>query len=442
MEDICYFVVREAEKRGSEYTEAYVTKNKEAEVFIENNDLKQSKYHNSSRLGIRVFVNGSLGFASINTLKKERILEAVIQAIKLAGISPADKFNSMPEKSKINFLSGIYDVKAESFSLSDAVKMTADMLIAAKSFDDRVSVDNGNFTSSVMTHAILNSNGIKAEETLSSFFWSIMGMAVNNNEVSNFDFQFGGTHHVKDIDVFSTGRDFAETIVNSLGAQRIASFKGKMLLTPSAATELLQDLLACSINSSAVQKRTSKFEGKVGMSVASNLLAVEDDATNTNGLGSSSFDREGLQHGRNILIENGILRKLIYNTYTANKDNTKSTANAGGSPKSPPIVSTTNIIVGPGKSNIDSLISEIDRGVMINRFSGNVNPVSGDFSGVVKGGHYIRNGNNKCAVKEVMVAGNMFDALFDLIGISKERKVLADSIFPYMLFDNISFTAG
>jgi PmbA protein len=442
MEDICYFVVREAEKRGSEYTEAYVTKNKEAEVFIENNDLKQSKYHNSSRLGIRVFVNGSLGFASINTLKKERILEAVIQAIKLAGISPADKFNSMPEKSKINFLSGIYDVKAESFSLSDAVKMTADMLIAAKSFDDRVSVDNGNFTSSVMTHAILNSNGIKAKETLSSFFWSIMGMAVNNNEVSNFDFQFGGTHHVKDIDVFSTGREFAETIVNSLGAQRIASFKGKMLLTPSAATELLQDLLACSINSSAVQKRTSKFEGKVGMSVASNLLTVEDDATNTNGLGSSSFDREGLQHGRNILIENGILRKLIYNTYTANKDNTKSTANAGGSPKSPPIVSTTNIIVGPGKSNIDSLISEIDRGVMINRFSGNVNPVSGDFSGVVKGGHYIRNGNNKCAVKEVMVAGNMFDALFDLIGISKERKVLADSIFPYMLFDNISFTAG
>jgi PmbA protein len=442
MEDICYFVVREAEKRGSEYTEAYVIKNKEAEVFIENNDLKQSKYHNSSRLGIRVFVNGSLGFASINTLKKERILEAVIQAIKLAGISPADKFNSMPEKSKINFLSGIYDVKAESFSLSDAVKMTADMLIAAKSFDDRVSVDNGNFTSSVMTHAIVNSNGIKAEETLSSFFWSIMGMAVNNNEVSNFDFQFGGTHHVKDIDVFSTGREFAETIVNSLGAQRIASFKGKMLLTPSAATELLQDLLAGSINSSAVQKRTSKFEGKVGMSVASNLLTVEDDATNTNGLGSSSFDREGLQHGRNILIENGILRKLIYNTYTANKDNTKSTANAGGSPKSPPIVSTTNIIVGPGKSNIDSLISEIDRGVMINRFSGNVNPVSGDFSGVVKGGHYIRNGNNKCAVKEVMVAGNMFDALFDLIGISKERKVLADSIFPYMLFDNISFTAG
>lgn len=46
--------------------------------------------------------------------------------------------------------------------------------------------------------------------------------------------------------------------------------------------------------------------------------------------------------------------------------------------------------------------------------------------------------NNEYPVKEVMVvAGNIFDALYDLVGISKERKVLADSILPYMLFDNI-----
>ena len=52
-------------------------------------------------------------------------------------------------------------------------------------------------------------------------------------------------------------------------------------------------------------------------------------------------------------------------------------------------------------------------------------------------------GNNEYPVKEVMVvAGNIFDALYDLVDISKERKGLADSILPYMLFDNISFTAG
>lgn len=442
MEDVCSFAVREAEKRGAEYAEAYMTKSKESEVFIENNDLKQLKYHKNSGLGIRVFVDGSLGFSSVNVLEREPIKDAAMQAIKLARVSPADKFNSMPKEARIKFLEGIYDINAESFSLYDATKLAADMLVAAKSFDDRVSIDSGSFTSSVMTHALLNSNGVRAEETVSSFSWSIMGMAINDKEVSNFDFKFGSAHHVKDIDVFSTGREFAKTVVNSLGARKIDSFRGKMLLTPSAATELVQDVIANSINSYTVQKGASKFEGKIGTPVSSDLLTLEDDATNIDGLGSSSFDREGVPHRRNMIIENGILKKFIYDSYTANKDNTESTGNAGGSPKIPPIVSATNIVVKPGKSKLEDLISDMDRGIIVNRFSGNVNPVNGDFSGVVKGGHYVKNGDSEYAVKEVMVAGNVFDALHDLVGVSRERKVLADSILPYMLFENVSFTAG
>ena len=216
----------------------------------------------------------------------------------------------------------------------------------------------------------------------------------------------------------------------------------KCSLLLQAASELIQDVISSSINSHIVQKGASKFEGKIGKSVSSDLLTLEDDGVNINGLGSSSFDREGVPHRRNIIIENGILKKFIYNTYTANKENTESTGNAGGSPNTPPMVSTTNIVIKSGKSKLENLSSEMDKGIMINRFSGNVNPVNGDFSGVVKGGQYIKNGNIEYAVKEVMVAGNVFDALYDLTGISKERKLLADSILPYLLFENISFTAG
>src|SRR6185312_9225787 len=88
VEVICSFAVREAEKRGAEYAEAYMTKSKESEVFIENNDLKQLKYHKNSGLGIRVFVDGSLGFSSVNVLEREPIKDAAMQAIKLARVSP------------------------------------------------------------------------------------------------------------------------------------------------------------------------------------------------------------------------------------------------------------------------------------------------------------------------------------------------------------------
>jgi PmbA protein len=442
LEDICNFVLREAEKNGAHYCEAYGVSNKESEVFIENNDLKQSKSHRTGGLGIRVFVNGSLGFSSTNILKREHISNAVRQAIKLARVTPSDKYNSMPFSRTVKLLNGIYDRNSESFSAPDTVKMAVDMLDAAKSYDNRVSVDSGNFTSSVMTHALLNSNGVRTKETISAFSWSIMGMAIDGSEVSNFDFQFGGTHNVKDIDVRTTSREFGKSVVNSLGSKKIESFKGEMLLTPSAVTELILDVIAYSINSQTVQKEASKFKGQLGKTVSSDLLTLTDDATNVNGLGASSFDREGMPHKCNLIIEKGILKKFLYNTYTANKDHTESTSNAGGSPKSPPIVSTTNVIIKAGKSRAENLISEMDKGIIINRFSGNVNPVNGDFSGVVKGGQYIKKGNIEYAVKEVMVAGNVFDALNDLNGISKEQKILSDSILPYMRFENVSFTAG
>ncbi|MER3407992.1 MAG: hypothetical protein C4292_04340 [Nitrososphaera sp.] len=88
------------------------------------------------------------------------------------------------------------------------------------------------------------------------------------------------------------------------------------------------------------------------------------------------------------------------------------------------------------------MISEIKQGVLISRFSGNVNPVNGDFSGVVKGGRLVQRGELGGAVKEVMVAGNVFECLKNLTGVSKERKVIHSSILPYMRFAGVSFTGG
>jgi PmbA protein len=283
LEDICNFVLKEAEKKGANYCEAYGVSNKESEVFIENNDLKQSKSHRTGGLGIRVFINGSLGFSSTNILEREHISNAVTQAIKLARVSPSDKYNSMPFSRTVKLLNGIYDKNSESFNAPDTVKMAVDMLDAAKSYDNRISVDSGNFTSSVMTHALLNSNGVRTKETISAFSWSIMGMAIDGSEVSNFDFQFGGTHNVKDIDVRTTSREFGKSVVNSLGSKKIESFKGEMLLTPSAVTELILDVIAYSINSQTVQKEASKFKGQLGKTVSSDLLTLIDDATNVDG---------------------------------------------------------------------------------------------------------------------------------------------------------------
>jgi PmbA protein len=445
MLDLLHYAIKQAEIFGASDAEAYAATHNESEVFIENNDLKQAKSQSISSIGIRVVLDGSIGFYSINDLAKSRIRDGAAMAIKIAQASPRDRHNILPNRSrsKSKSIRGIYDRNSESFQTSDAARRAAEMLKAAKSYDSRVSVDSGNFSAQVATHALANSNGIELKERASVFSWSIMGMAIENTDISSFDYQVGGSHYVKDIDVSSTASEFAETVVKSLGTQKIEdSFKGEMLLTPMAANEMIEEVIAYAINSDALQKKSSHFAGKIGKQVASDLLTVEDDATNVDGLNASSFDREGVSHRRNVVIEKGILKKFLYNTYTASKDGVRSTGNAGGSTSSPPMVSTTNFLIKPMRSSIDTLISEIDKGILISRFSGNVNPVNGDFSGVVKGGRLIMHGTIQHAVKEVMVAGNVFEALRRLNGVSRERKVIYDSILPYMRFDGISFTTG
>jgi PmbA protein len=445
MLDILHYAIKQAETFGASDAEAYAATNNESEVFIESNDVKQAKSQSISSIGIRVVLDGSIGFYSINDLAKSRIRDGAAMAIKIAQASPRDRHNILPNRSrsKSKSIRGIYDRNSESFQTSDAAKRAAELLKAAKSYDSRVSVDSGNFSAQVATHALANSNGIELKERASVFSWSIMGMAIENTEISSFDYQVGGSHYVKDIDVSSTASEFAETVVKSLGTQKIEdSFKGEMLLTPMAANEMIEEVIAYAINSDALQKKSSQFAGKIGKQVASDLLTVEDDATNVDGLNASSFDREGVSHRRNVVIEKGILKKFLYNTYTASKDGVRSTGNAGGSTSSPPMVSTTNFLIKPMRSSIDTLISEIDKGILISRFSGNVNPVNGDFSGVVKGGRLIMHGTIQHAVKEVMVAGNVFEALRRLNGVSRERKVIYDSILPYLRFDGISFTTG
>lgn len=440
LDSICEFAVKEAEKSGATEAEAYAITNRESEVSIENNDIKQAKSHTIAGLGIRIFVNRRLGFSYANTLTQESIKRSVIRAVKVASICPEDKFNVLPlAPDKDIRRPKLFDKTAESFSVTECTTLASEMLKAAISIDNRVSVDSGNFTNSFMNHSIYNSNGVCHNEVITSFYWSILGMAIDGSDVSSFDVQTDGCHMLADVKVSTSAEILAQNTLNSLGAKKIDSFKGELILSPGAVSELLLETITHSINSDSVQKKTSGFQGKIEKIVSSTHLTIEDDPTDAKSLAAASFDREGVPHTRTKIIDSGVLKSFLYNTYTAAKDHVESTGNAAGGPNSPPVVSSTNLVISPGSRNLGTLIAEVNRGIVLNRFSGNVNPISGEFSGVVKGGHYILNGEIIFPVKEVMIAGNVFDALANITGISRERRCFSDSVLPHIRIENIAF---
>ena len=439
---VCKLAENSAIRAGADDVEAYTSLDKEVEVFIERNDIKLGKAHTKSILGVRVFKNKAAGFAATNYLSMESIKEVAINAVKMAKTAPADKFNILAEKSKPKLLQGIYDREAEGFTAEEALKKAILMLKTAKNYDRRITVDSGVFNTTVSHNAIRNSCGIEVSEKVSTFSWAIVGMAVDGRDISNFDYQTSGTHNVKDINVENTAEEFAENVVGSLGAKRVESFKGCVVLSPEAVADVIVTPIVTSTNANSVQKGMSKFASKLGKKVANKSLTVTDDGTFTEGLAASSFDREGVPHRPLKIIENGVLKYFMYNTYTAAKDQVKSTGHATGGGRASPSVGPTNIIVKQGREKLGSIVKDIKKGMLVTRFSGNVSAVSGDFSGVVKGGFIIEDGEKKHAVKETLIGGNIYRNLNDVQAISKERKMVGTMLLPYLCVQNVSITAG
>jgi PmbA protein len=442
LSNACELAEKAAIKAGADEAEAYASLEREVEVFIERNDIKLGKAHSKATLGVRLFKKKSLGFAVVNDLSSNSIKEAVSNAIKMARASPADLFNALPQNSKIKLLSGIYDRRAENFEPKETLEKAVLMLRTAKDYDKRVTVDSGTFNSSLVSHAIRNSNGIEAAEKISMFSWAIIGMAVEGKEVSSFDYQSGGTHNVKEIDAERSAKEFAINIVESLGARKAESFTGTVLFSPDAVAEVIVSPIIASSNANSVQKWMSKFASKLGKKIADESLTVIDDGTFVKGLAAASFDREGVPHKKLKVVENGVLRSFMHNTYTAAKDGVKSTGHAAGGARNSPAVGPTNIIIPEGSEKLDSVIKEIRKGLLVTRFSGNASSVSGDFSGVVKGGFLIENGRKKFPVKETLIAGNIYESIVHIKNISKERKMVGTFLLPYLCIDKISITAG
>ncbi|MDH5361843.1 MAG: TldD/PmbA family protein [Aigarchaeota archaeon] len=195
-------------------------------------------------------------------------------------------------------------------------------------------------------------------------------------------------------------------------------------------------------SSNNVQKGRSRFQSRLNQRVSSEALTLVDNASFVEGAAAGSFDREGVPRTPLTVIEKGVLRAYLYNSYTALKEGRSSTGHASGDWRSTPSVNPTNILVDEGSVSKDEMISSVRRGVLVTRFSGFPNPVTGDFSGVVKGGYMIEGGEVVHPLKETLITGNVFDLLLRLSSISKERKTMVSHVLPYMSFEDVSITSA
>ena len=120
---------------------------------------------------------------------------------------------------------------------------------------------------------------------------------------------------------------------------------------------------------------------------------------------------------------------LLLGIYGSNKTGKDRSVNNGGAH-----------IVEPGDKNLEDMISAIDKGILLSRFSGGSPSDNGDFSGVAKNSYYIENGKIKYPISETMISGNICQMLYDIKDISKETINDGSSIYPWIQFSGLTIS--
>jgi PmbA protein len=435
--------VKTCEKLGADEAEAFVQKQRRIEVVLERGEIQNERVKVHQGLGVRFIMNKRLGFAFASDISRESVEKTCKNALLLSKTSiPNPDWVSLPTPGKVPKVGGIFDEEVAHFESEDLLNLAKRAYNAVNEYDKRAYIDDGKFTATLEEVAISNSYGTDLTEKSTLLNCYLVCVAKEHGEVSSMAFEHEAARSMG-FSPEELGRSAAEKALASLKPKTIKSFRGMVILDPDPASIILLYPVISSVNAENVQRRRSAWMNSLGKKVAVEQLNILDDGRLPRGIGSSSFDAEGVARQKTQVITKGTLKSFLYDSFTAHKEKRKSTGNAMRESYSVlPTVFASNFIVEPGKRKLGDLIEEVEEGIIVRRFSGNVRPDSGEFSGIAKQASYIKDGEIKHPIKETMISGNTFEALKNIVEIGSEsRSVLLaymKTYVPLVLLDKIN----
>lgn len=400
-------LVEKAAASGAHQAEVYISKGKELTIEVANGQVEALKNAEEHGLGIRVLVDHRLGYAYTSDFSPAALEATLTQAIKNAEKTHPDPHYRLPDPVIDHRELELYDPEITATSIEHKINLALAIEKAAREYDPRVKItENCTYQDSQYQVILANSQGI-----LCSYQGAYCGcyayVVAEEDEDAQTGFGMQFDLKIAALDPIKVGKEAAAKAVRMLNASHIKTQKAPVVFDPYVATNFL-GVLAPALSADAVQKGKSLFAGKVGQPVCSSLINIVDDGALPGGLMSAPFDGEGVSTGRTVLVERGVLKGYLHNTYTAAKDGVSSTGNAVRSFKSTPEVGTTNFYIEPGNVSKEELLAGIEQGFYVTEVMGmhTANPISGDFS-VGASGLWIENGRLTRPVRGVAIAGNL-----------------------------------
>ena len=421
------FCINLSKKLGATSSSAVIMHSISETVNFRNKKLDESDRSDSLGVSLTTYIGKKKSNISSSNLNEDNIKTLLERCIETTKITPDDEFNSLPDKdllaTEINDLN-LYD--DEHIGNDEKIEYLKEVENAAFEKKEVINTETS-FSESKSNFILANSDGFLNGYKSSSFSASCVAVAKDASNNMERDYEFTSTCHVNDmLKPSQIGKMAAKKTIQKLNPKKIESEKISIVFDRRISKGILSTF-ASAISSSSIARGTSFLKDKINEDIFSSSINIFDKPDIVKGLGSRYFDSEGVKTEELKLVDQGVLKHYLVDTYNGKKLNLKSNGRNGG---------TSNLFFEKGSISYKDLLKLNQRTLYITETIGHgSNLVTGDYSVGVTG-FMVENGVFKHPVSEITIAGN-FEDIFKNITLADDLEFKYSTNAPTMLIEGM-----
>ncbi len=439
--EIAERAVKQALAAGASDAECTIGEGSEFSANVRLGQLETLKESGSRGAGLRVLFDKRMGASYTSDLTAEGIRRMVQSAIDLAAVTTEDPDAGLPEASELGSIDTdlkLYSPEIEAFAGDKKIEYAKRAEAAALAYDPRITnSEGGSFDSNIGGRVFANSRGFIGSYRSTYCSISAVPIAIENGSMER-DYWYSMARNVTGLEEPEyVGKKAAERAVRRLGAVKVETQRVPVIFDPRMARSLIGDI-ADAVDGRAIYRNASFLAGQLGEKIASSKMTVIDDGTIPGLFGSQPFDDEGVPTRRTVVIENGVLKSYLLNTYAARKLGLKTTGSASRGITGNAGIGHGNFYLERGEKSPEEIIAGVKNGFYVTELIGaGVNVVTGDYSRGAAG-MWIRDGELAFAVSEVTIASTLQDMFGNIAEIGSDLEFRGSIAAPTVMIGEMT----
>jgi PmbA protein len=429
-----------ARKRHAVSAESVWCSTHSSSFAVCDDDLEKSRTAVISRVGLRVLDSANRqGVASLGEFDDDAVSLLCDMAFKNAeySVPESDVVFVQHQPAPSLFDLGIYDSDLAVWSAQKQIDLCLEMSCRARSFDKRIKKVRASEVETFSGESLtLNSYGVSVYSRSTAGSAGLTLIAEDDGAA-----EIGGAvndgRSLSSLTACLPVEEAVERTVRMLHGTPLPSGRYTLVLEPSVAAEFVS-VLSELFSAENVCKRLTLLNGKMGQSVASEVLTLVDDGRLYGGLGTAACDSECVETRRTTVVDHGRLSAWLCNLQYGRRLGLPSTGNGSRGLSSLPEVDVNNFFVLPGVRSAEDIIASHDGCFCVTELMGlhTADTVTGDFSLAARGLYY--KDGILAPVSSVTIAGNLTEFLKKIIEVGGDLRFFGRFGGCTMVVDDIA----